>query len=177
MACTTATLHGIKTNCDTSKGGVKAIWISNYFKTNATITSGAEGIKEVNITSSSGWLYFYTKKNTTSFTSTLTVDPANGVNYVTTVLSVVFNRMDKEKQREMSALSVNDLNIVVQDSNDNFWYLGIDNPVYASSATGETGTAKTDGNKYTIEFTDDSDTYPIALNSTSVTLMKSIAKQ
>ena len=177
MACTTATLHGIKTNCDTSKGGVKAIWISNYSKTNATITSGAEGIKEVNITSSSGWLYFYTKKNTTSFTSTLTVDPANGVNYVTTVLSVVFNRMDKAKQREMAALSVNDLNIVVQDSNDNFWYLGIDNPVYASSATGETGTAKTDGNKYTIEFTDDSDTYPIALNAASVTLMKSIAKQ
>ena len=177
MACTTATLHGIKTNCDTSKGGVKAIWISNYSKTNATITSGAEGIKEVNITSSSAWLYFYTKKNTTSFTSTLTVDPANGVNYVTTVLSVVFNRMDKAKQREMAALSVNDLNIVVQDSNDNFWYLGIDNPVYASSATGETGTAKTDGNKYTIEFTDDSDTYPIALNAASVTLMKSIAKQ
>ena len=175
--CATATLYGIKTNCDTSKGGIKAIWISNYSKNNATITNESEDKKSINITSTSGWLYFYTKKNTTSFTSTLTVDPANGVNYVTTVLSVVFNRMDIEKQRSMAALSVNDLNIVVQDSNDNFWYLGIDNPVYATSATGETGTAKTDGNKYTIEFTDDSNTYPMVLNTTSANLMKSIAKQ
>lgn len=177
MACTTATLHGINTNCDTSKGGVKAIWIANYAKTNATIDNVGDNLKEVNVPSTSGWLYFYTKKNTTSFTSTLTVDPANGVNYVTTVLSVVFNRMDREKQREMTALSVNDLNVVVQDSNDNFWYLGIDNPVYASSATGETGTAKTDGNKYTIEFTDDSDTYPMVLNAASIARMKSIAKE
>lgn len=170
MACTSAPLHGIELSCDSSKGGIKNVWISPYIATNATLDED----KQVNITNFSDYKKFYVKKNTTSFASALTVDPANGVNYVTTTLSLVFNRMDKEKQIEMTALSVNDVNIVVEDSNGNFWYLGLNNPVYASNGTAETGTAKTDGNKYTIEFTDDSDTYPFTLNAASIQAIKNI---
>ena len=179
MACT-ATLNGFGNSCETSKGGVKAIWIAPYKEGIATLTTSSSGeVGKVSIAQEdiAKFKVFYIKQNTTSFTSTLTTDPANGVNYVSTVISIVFTKMNTRKRIEMSALAVNDVNIIVQDANNSYWFLGLDEAVTATNATGETGTAKTDGNKYTIEFTDDSDTYPIALNAASVTLMKSIAKQ
>lgn len=172
--CTTAPLHGIIDTCDTSKGGIKRIWMAPYAAGNATKNSAGNDQYEINVASVTDYKYFYVKKNTTSFTSTLTVDPANGVNFVTTVLSVVFNKMDRQKQAEMAALALNDLNVVVEDSNGNFWYLGFDNPVYATGGTGETGTNKTDGNKYTVELTCDSATYPYVLDSESAAKFKNI---
>lgn len=171
MACT-ATLNGFGNACDTSKGGVKAIWIAPYKEGIATIVdpskSGEVGRVSITQEDIAKFKVFYIKQNTTSFTSTLTADPANGVNYVSTVLSVVFTKMNTQKRIEMAALAVNDVNIIVQDANNSYWFLGLDEAVTATNATGETGTAKTDGNKYTIEFTDESESFPYELTSISI---------
>ena len=169
MACT-ATLNGIGNTCDTSKGGVKAIWIAPYKEdiVTPTSTSGEAGRVSISQEDITKFKVFYIKQNTTSFTSTLTTDPANGVNYVSTVISIVFTKMDTKKRIEMAALAVNDVNIIVQDANNSYWFLGHDEAVTATNATGETGTAKTDGNKYTIEFTDESESFPYELDSATI---------
>ena len=170
MACT-ATLNGFGNSCETSKGGVKAIWIAPYKEGIATLTTSSSGeVGKVSIAQEdiAKFKVFYIKQNTTSFTSTLTTDPANGVNYVSTVISIVFTKMNTRKRIEMSALAVNDVNIIVQDANNSYWFLGLDEAVTATNATGETGTAKTDGNKYTIEFTDESESFPYELNSSTI---------
>lgn len=170
MACT-ATLNGFGNSCETSKGGVKAIWIAPYKEGIATLkNSSSSEVGKVSIAQEdiAKFKVFYIKQNTTSFTSTLTTDPANGVNYVSTVISIVFTKMNTTKRIEMSALAVNDVNIIVQDANNSYWFLGLDEAVTATNATGETGTAKTDGNKYTIEFTDESESFPYELNSATI---------
>ena len=155
MACL-QTLAGIASDCSTSMGGVKKVYIADYSAKAATITSGE--VSE--FSASTQWHEYYIRKNTSSFTSTLNVDPANGVNYVSTELSLVFTKMDTAKRIEMSALVVADVMCVVEDANGNRWFLGYNEPVTASAGTGETGTAKTDGNKYTLTLTDESETFP-----------------
>lgn len=175
MACITSAFTELKNNCETSMGGIKNIWISPWESDMATTgsTSGDMEAGEVSlpdVSESTGiakFTHFYVKRNTTSFTSTLTVDPANGVNYVSTVLSVVFNKMDAEKRIAMATLAKTDVAIVVEDANGIMWFLGKDEPVIATAGTGETGTAKTDGNRYTIEFTDESKGFPYKLDRES----------
>ena len=106
------------------------------------------------------WYKYYIKKNTSSFTSTATIDQANGVNYVSTELTLVFTKMETSKRVEMSALLLNDVAVIVVDSNNKAWCLGLNNPVNATAGSGESGTSATDGNKYTLTLTDESDTFP-----------------
>ena len=160
MSCS-QTLAGIASDCSTSMGGVKRIWIADY-KAGAATLSGDTG--EIgSFSGDTSWKSYYVRKNTSSFTSTLNVDPANGVNYVSTELSLTFTKMETAKRIEMSALVVADVMVVVEDANGNQWFLGYNEPVTATAGTGETGTAKTDGNKYTLTLTDESETFPYKL--------------
>ena len=84
---------------------------------------------------------------------------ANGVNYVSTELNLVFTRQETAKRVEMSALLLNDVACLVVDSNNKVWVMGLESPVNATAATAESGVAASDGNKYTITLTDESSTF------------------
>ena len=131
----------------------------------STDGSAAYNIKDlgkiVNFDNSVAWYEYNFKKNTGSFTSTLNVDPANGINFISTELTLQFNKMNTVKRVEMAALAVNEMYIIVQDCNNTYWYLGTDEPCVATSGTSQTGTSKQDGNYYQIVITDESKTWPM----------------
>ena len=56
----------------------------------------------------------------------------------------------------------------MEDSNGIFWYLGKDDYVSATAGGGQTGTAKGDGNNYTLTLKDESDTYPYEITKDAV---------
>jgi hypothetical protein len=68
--------------------------------------------------------------------------------------------METTKRVEMSALAVNDLRAIVKDANGVYWLLGEEEPVVAQAADGQTGTAKTDANRYSISLEDNNSTFP-----------------
>ena len=183
MAYCIQTLKGITLDCSHSLGGIKAVYIANYndvtdIKYNASTgsttgsTSGATytGDTITGITMASGTTFkpYQFRKQTGSMTSTLTVDETAGVNYVSTELSLVFTKMETKKRIELSALSVGQLAVIVEDSNGTFWYLGKDDYVSATSGTGQSGVAKGDGNSYNIVLRDESDTYPYEITKEAV---------
>lgn len=157
MSCGSASLNGIINKCEPSMGGVKNVWLAPYADGVATIGNSGTTISEL---ATDNFKHYYFKKNTASMVSTLNVDTANGLNYVTTELNMVFNRMETEKRLEIAAMSVYDTMAVVEDANSVFWFLGIDNPMTATSAEGNSGVQKSDGNKYTITLTDESNYWP-----------------
>lgn len=157
MACS-QTLAGIKNDCALSMGGIKRVWLADYKEEAATVDN--EKVNAIALVSGTTWHPYYFRKNTGSMTSTLTVDQANGVNYVTTELSLVFTKMDTVKRIEMAVLATADVMAVVEDANGTKWFLGKDNPLSCTAGAGETGTAKGDGNKYTLTLTDESKSYP-----------------
>ena len=158
MSCTSYTLKGITNDCSTSKGGIREVYIADWAKDLFTLGETSDTV--ASLKPDAKFYKFFVKKNTSSFTSTATIDLANGVNYVSTELNLVFTKMETSKRVEMSALLLNDVAVLVIDSNNKVWCLGKDNPVNATAGTAESGTNATDGNKYSLTLTDESDTFP-----------------
>lgn len=158
MACN-QTISGIVQDCATSKGGVAEVYLANYEDvTDVAVTDN----KVTGITMASGKKFhrYYFRPGTSSMTSTLTIDNAAGVNFVQTLLIMLYSRMETTKRVEMSALAVNDLRAIVKDANGVFWLLGEEEPVIANAGDGQTGTAKTDANRYSITLEDNNSTFP-----------------
>lgn len=163
MAGCSQTLKGLQLSCDTSKGGIKEVYIAKYpGMGDSGYTSGLT-ISADTVTAIDSGVTFYKyefRRNTGSMTSTLNVDDANGTNYVSTDLVLQFNKMETAKRVEMSALSLQETLIVVVDSNNIAWVLGMNEPVLASAGSGATGTAKNDMNAYQLTLQANDDTYP-----------------
>ena len=158
------------------------VYLANYEDvTDITVTDGM--VKGITMASGKKFHRYYFRPGTSSMTSTLNIDNSAGVNFVQTVLTMLYSRMETTKRVEMSALAVNDLRAIVKDANGVFWLLGEEEPVVAQAADGQTGTAlywllgydeavtasagdgqtgtaKTDANRYSISLEDNNSTFP-----------------
>lgn len=167
MSCNSQTLSGLAKDCTPSMGGIVEVYIANSSDVSSvTLTTGK--ISAITMVNSAKFKKYLFKRNTGSLTSTYTFDKTNGVQFVTSDLVLVFNRMETTKRVEISALAVNDLVVIVKDSNGTFFYLGYDEPVNASASDGQTGTARTDANRYSITLEDVSKEYPYEVDSTII---------
>ena len=163
MSCT-QTLAGLAKDCSPSMGGIVEVLIANYDDvTGVTLTTGV--ISAITMASSAKFKKYNFAKNTGSLTSTYTIDAASGVKFVTSELLLQFNRMETTKRVELAALAVGDLAVICKDANGKYWYLGYDEPVNASAADGQTGTARADANRYTITLQDNSLGMPYEVDS------------
>lgn len=134
-------------------GGIAEVWITNHDAV-SDVTVDENIISAISLADSAKFKRYFFRRGTGSMTSTYSLDPASGANFVTTDLALQFNKMETAKRIEMSALAVSELAIIVKDNNGKYWYLGYNNPVTASAGDGATGQAFTDANKYGITLQD-----------------------
>ena len=168
MACSQV-LNGIAADCQTNVGGVREVYIANYGDVTAIeVDDSSNMIKTITMADTAKFKKYAFKKNTSSMTSTLNVDPANGVNFVQTDLSLVFAKQETVKRMEIAKLSLGELRVIVLDANGKYWFLGQEEFVSATAGTAETGTNRQDGNRYTITLTDYSSSYPYEVTPTIV---------
>lgn len=168
MACSQV-LNGIAADCQTNVGGVREVYIANYSDvTTIEVDDSSNMIKTITMADSAKFKKYAFKKNTSSMTSTLNVDPTNGVNFVQTDLSLVFAKQETVKRMEIAKLSLGELRIIVLDANGKYWFLGQEEFVSATAGTAETGTNRQDGNRYTITLTDYSSSYPYEVDPSIV---------
>lgn len=161
MNCTLASLSGLNLDCESSKGGLREVYISNWEASAATaIKASLEGATTASTVTAGTWYRYDFRRGGASMTSTLQIDEANGTNWVSTDLVLNFGRMNITKWTEMKALSLNSLMACVVDCNGEKYFLGLDEPVVASAGQGETGAAKSDSNAYSITLNASDDTYP-----------------
>jgi hypothetical protein len=147
--------------CVSNLGGVKNVWLANYQDGAAQIAEGGETI--TGFTGEIEWIHFPMRKNVASMTSTLNV--SEGSNYFSTELSMVFNRMETQKRTAVMALVLGEAMGIVEDANGKLFFLGKDAPLTATAGAGETGTARTDRNAYTVTLTDESAELPFEISS------------
>lgn len=158
MGCNSHTISGLAGNCEPSMGGVLEVYINHKDNVSKVEVSGSKitDIALASTESADKFQVYQFKRNTANATQTYSIDPANGVNFVTTDLNLAFSKQDTQKRVEIITLALDDLAVIYKDANQKYWYMGKDEPVQASAAGGETGTARTDGNKYTITLQDNS---------------------
>ena len=160
-------LSGIQVDCEPSIGGLKVVYIANHADVeDFTITDGQ--ISSITMAEGKTFKTYSFRRNTANMTSTLSVDPTNGSSVATDVV-LSFLKQDTQKRIEISALSIGELVLIVQDGNGRYWFLGKDMPVMASAGGAESGTAYTDGNRYTITLQDNSKDYPYEIKTSPAT--------
>jgi hypothetical protein len=87
---------------------------------------------------------------------------------VTAVMAVVFVSVYVSMERNVEALSRQDLVVIFQDANGKWFYLGADNPVTRSGGDTATGTAQTDRNGYAVELHSSDNGSPLEVDPTII---------
>lgn len=144
--------------CQPSFGGIKKVWLADYDE-DAVAESAISADVITAFKSDVTWLPYTFRKNTGSMTSTAQFSDESG-NYISTELSLSFSKMETPKRLAMNALLLGEAMAIVEDANGIRWFLGKDNPVTATSGTGETGVQKGDANRYSVVLTDESYEFP-----------------
>lgn len=155
MACNTVTLNGINAKCDTSAGGIKRVLIAQKDDVQTITVDSTTGVIDT-ITMVSGktfvqWLF---RKNTGSYTTSLTSDPAIGTQAVTTDLNLQFTKAEATKRLEIQSAINAAAVVIIEDMYGQYILLGKDNEVSVTAVNQQSGTAVTDLNGYTLTFQD-----------------------
>ena len=162
MACN-QTLTAILKDCLPSMGGILEVMFANKEDVKE-VTLTEDMLTAITMAESKKFVKFQFARNTGSMSSNYTIDPTTGVKFVTTVLVLVFNRMETSKRVAIKALMQNDLVAIVKDANGKYWYLGYDEPLNATAGDGLTGTARADRNGYSATLQDNSREMPYEVN-------------
>lgn len=172
MACSTLTTGITFDQCATSMGGIRGVYLANWDDVDVdNIVIDSDGlITSIPLIPSDNsdpqnpivhhkFFSFHVRKNTGSMTSTLNVDDNTGSS-VSTDLVLDWREMEYEKRKAMSAFLQGEFVAIAVDANKRHWFLGMDLAITASAGTGETGTANTDANHYSITLNDVSKDWP-----------------
>ena len=148
-------------------GGIKEVYIVK--KDSITeVTLSENQISAITMADSAKWSTYKFRKGTSQFTSTMTTDDAAGTMSFETVLALQFSKQDTAKRLEIMALCMDEVAVIVLDNNGKYWYLGYDNPVTATAATGQSGTAFGDFGGYNVELTDNSKELPFEVTAEAI---------
>ena len=155
------TLNSIDSRCDNSIGGIKRILIANVADVQNTTLDDTTGmIKTITMVASKKFQQWLFRRNTGSYTSTVSSDPTIGNTSVTTEVSLQFSKAEAQKRLEIqSAINATAI-LIVEDMYGQFIYLGYDNEVAITSAVMQSGIQNSDLSGFTLTFQDISSELP-----------------
>ena len=159
MECNSITLKGIVRDCNPNMGGIQKVWmiLKSDITNDPTPEPGMDKITTLTVAEGEGKVNaFNFRKGAASMTSNLQKDDTNGSYFWLTDLVMNFQRMETSKRAAIMALTLAEACAIVQDANGVYWFLGLNEYLAATAGTGETGTAKTDANKYSVTLQDSS---------------------
>lgn len=158
MACTLSS--GLALSCRESIGGIKYAYILDASGQDIDVTESAGVASAISVggtaltTLSADMFLFDQVKQTASLVETVNASEENGTVFYTSVLNLVFNKLESAKLNQLKVLAANSkLLIVVKDNNDKLWMVGNDRGAVVSGGSSESGTAMGDRNGLSIEFT------------------------
>ena len=165
MACSQTLSSYSLSDCFSSRGGIKAIWVAPYVENGFTI--GESGT----VTGFSTGVTWYKQelyRNLASLTSTYNYDDSTRASNVLTEATWQYLKMQKESRLQMNALSKSDLMAVAEDANGTYFALGVQEPVKVTTGTGSTGTDRGDRNAYEVTVSDYNEDYPPILDQSAI---------
>ena len=180
MECNSITLKGIVRDCNPNMGGIQKVWmiLKSDITNDPTPEQGMDKITELTVAEGEGKVNaFNFRKGAASMTSNLQKDDTNGSYFWLTDLVMNFQRMETSKRAAIMALTLAEACAIVQDANGIYWFLGLNEYLGATAGTAETGTAKTDANKYSITLQDSSLELPYEIEKSVAEAIVARAKE
>lgn len=163
-SCSAYSIKGMGKECAGAVAGVKRLIIGLADEWSVSANT-AQTITALSGKTTGATLYdYYISDESTSLTSTLSVNNANGVKYYTNVINATFNRMRPEKHIELVALANEKLIVIAVDNNNQGWFLGYDGNVTATEETAQSGQSFDDLAGYQVTLSQRSATLPYGID-------------
>lgn len=171
MPTTCQALEAILKTCDNNQGGIYGIWINQQDEiasiTPADPSAGAGwAITAITLTGLNLFENYYIRRNTSSFTEEAAIDLINGSSFVTSTISLMFQRREADKSRSIKILGSGQqyLTAIVLDANGIYWYF----PYLQVTGVAEgSGTARADGSKYAVTLLGENEYLAYEVNMTA----------
>lgn len=170
-SCTSYTLSGLNAGCKDSVGGVAKIWLADFSEVEWSIDTSTHLATP---DATSAFKVYNLRRGAASLTSNLTVND-NAGSYFTSEVTIQFLKMENAKRLEVMAMLMGQCTGVVKDRNGKYWAIGVENPLEGSAGTGETGTAASDANQYSVTISVDDAELPREItDSTTIAALEAI---
>ena len=171
MNCNSVTLASIDARCDSSFGGIKEVLVGLKDDVKSISVDSATGmINTLTLNTGKKMEKFLFRKNTGSYTSTVTSDPTIGNSFATTEVTLQFSKAEATKRLAIqSAINASSV-VIVRDMYDQYLLLGYENEVVVSAATMQSGTQASDLSGFTLTFQDIATELPHFIDTSSVTI-------
>jgi hypothetical protein len=152
MACELTT--GFTLDCKDGIGGIKKIVLVDQTLVGFTYTS--EVIQTLTGITSGDLFTYELPTQTGSFEETINFNRDNGTVFYTQTVNVMLHKLSAAKRLELQTVAQARVVAFVEDSNSNWWAVGVEYGADLSTSTAATGTALGDANGYTLAFTHES---------------------
>lgn len=180
MACTTY-LTGFATSCGSNLPSIKKLYIGTFESAKFTYTYqqnseaqdvlDADGNKIIEAvsgatlnTGADKWVEFQFRKNSSSMDTEMTVND-NGSHFYTNSATCIFARIDNSKRLSLESVASGECSMIIVDSNNQTWLVGVENPVSLTTLSASTGTAIGDSNQYSVTLSADERTMPLLIEA------------
>lgn len=180
MACTTY-LTGFSTSCGSNLPSIKKLYIGTFESAKFTYTYqqnseaqdvlDADGNKIIEAvsgatlnTGADKWVEFQFRKNSSSMDTEMTVND-NGSHFYTNSATCTFARIDNSKRLSLESVASGECSMIIVDSNNQTWLVGVENPVSLTTLSASTGTAIGDSNQYSVTLSAEERTMPLLIEA------------
>ena len=152
MACELST--GFTLDCKDGIGGIKQIVLLDKTSVETiTYEVGTEVISSMVINNVNELHTYELPTQTGSFEETINFNRDAGTIFYTQTVNIMMQKLSAPKRLELQNAATVRVIVFVNDTNNNWWAIGIENGADLSTGTAATGTALGDANGYTLAFT------------------------
>jgi hypothetical protein len=149
MSC--ALTQSIDLGCKESAGGIRKIYVTELANKNTISPTG-----DITVFTLDAGKQFWTydlRDESSSFTQNVNANNINGTLFYEQVVTFSLDNLSTAKTTELFNLAKNDVMVIIQDENDNYWLAGEIKGCYTTAGTVQTGQAKGDLAGYTMTLT------------------------
>ena len=140
--------------CKDSVGGIKAVIFVPNDATNKIVVDSLDDSTGAidNLVANVAGSFKYELKGTSSLEETITASADNGTVFYEQALNLTLPKLSATDTKEIKLLAASRPQIIVQDYNNNYMVVGLENGADVSGGTIVTGTAMGDMSGYTLVF-------------------------
>lgn len=138
--------------CKDSFGGLKAIFFINFQIEKSYVTYDATNTDVITEVTNVDTLYKYELRGENVFDQDIATDRNAGTTIVTQKLAIKLKKKDVATTKIVKLLAYGRPHIVVQDMNDNFFLMGLENGCELTGGNLTSGTSGKDFNGYSLTF-------------------------
>jgi hypothetical protein len=143
---------GMLLECKASIGGIKQIVLADWSVVNLeTVTIDANEV--VTALPTEDFYGYQLPTQTGSFEETINFNRDAGTIFYTQTVNIVLQKLSSAKRLELQSVATTRVVVFVNDTNNNWWAVGLEYGADLSTATAGTGTVLGDMSGFTLAFT------------------------